>query len=137
MDELPFSDDLEGTFEEGYNELLQEFKDDAFLALLDNPGSDCSDWITNCIEEFPAETVDVFGTNPNDVYETLTDWWDTMDYEDTTTGICKTYRDWARTFANEEAVDLYHKLACAMEDNENLKARIQYLKSHLKSDQNT
>lgn len=133
MDELPFNDDLEDIFEEDYDELIQEFKDNAFLALLENPGSDCSDWITNCIDEYPAETVDAFGTNPHDVYETLTDWWDTMDYEDPTTGISKTYRDWAKTFANEEAADIYRELEDMTHERDNLKEIVARLRAALDS----
>jgi hypothetical protein len=102
--------------------------------LLENPHSDYGDWQNILIHQYPAEVVDALGTEPLEVYATLAQWWDEMDYEDPSTGLCKTYREWADTFSSEGAADLYRELADANEEKENLIAQIKYLKSLLKND---
>lgn len=48
--------------------------------------------------------------DPHDFYATLSDYWDTMDYEDPRTGICLTYSDWAHYFANYFSRMIYDEL---------------------------
>ena len=54
--------------------------------------------------------MDAIGEDPYDVNSLLSDYWDSMDYEDPDTGICFTYRDWAEYFINWEHREVYDKL---------------------------
>lgn len=89
---------------------MSELKASAFEYLLLNPGSEFGDWQQGLIEQYPAEVVDALGTDPEEVYAALADLWDSEEYEDQATGICKRFRDWAEYFATERSVELYYML---------------------------
>lgn len=96
-----------------YNEKTPEMdklKRAAFEVLRDNDGCECQDWIDALIGEYGEIVVDAFGEDPYDVNSQLSDYWDSMDYEDPDTGICFTYRDWAEYFTNWEHREVYDKL---------------------------
>lgn len=91
-------------------ELMEVFKRAAFDVLRDNEGCDCQDWINILVGEYGKEVVDAFDDDPFYVNSMLSDYWDSMDYEDPDTGICFTFRDWAEYFANWEHREVYDKL---------------------------
>lgn len=94
---------------------MSELKDAAFEYLLLNPGSEFGDWQQGLINQYPAEVVDAFGNNPNDVYADLADLWES-DYQDPKTGIEQKFSEWALSFANDHAVGIYYFLVDACED---------------------
>ncbi len=87
--------------------LTDELKEAAFEYLLLNPGTEFGDWQQSLISDYPTEVVDALGTDPEEVYAALADMWDSEDYEDTETGECHTFKDWA----TDRSVELYDKLA--------------------------
>lgn len=89
---------------------MSELKAAAFEYLLLNHGSEFGDWQQGLIEQYPAEVVDALGTDPEEVYASLADLWDSGEYEDQATGICKRFHDWAEYFATERSVELYYML---------------------------
>lgn len=96
-----------------YNEKTPEmevFKRAAFDVLRDNEGCDCQDWINILVGEYGEIVVDAFDDDPFYVNSQLSDYWDSMDYEDPDTGICFTFRDWAEYFAKWEQREVYDKL---------------------------
>lgn len=55
----------------------------------------------------------IFGSNPMDVYASLTDMWDSDDYTDEETGECHSFKEWAEYFATDYSVELYSLLVDA------------------------
>lgn len=87
-----------------------ELKEAAWNILHENPGTDFGDWQMMLIEQYPTEVVDALGTNPPEVFAELSDWWDSMDYDDGVLEIPHTFREWAEYFATERSVELYDLL---------------------------
>ena len=100
----PFSDECM------YNSMA-ELKAVAFEYLLLNPGSEFGDWQNGLISDYPTEVVDALGNNPNEVFASISDLWES-DYEDPKTGIEQKFSEWAMAFANEYAVGIYERLPC-------------------------
>lgn len=92
------------------DEFNAELKEAAWNILHENPGSDFGDWQDLLIEQYPTEVVDALGTNPPEVYAQLSDWWETMDYDDGVLETSYSFRDWAEYFATERSVELYDLL---------------------------
>lgn len=92
---------------------MEELKEAAFEYLRLNPGTEFGDWQQGLISDCPAEVVDALGTDPEQVYASLADLWET-DYCDPDTGIEQRFSEWALAFATENAVDLYYRLAEAL-----------------------
>lgn len=92
--------------EDTTSDFYEDLKDAAWNVLHDNPGCDRQDWIDTLIRQYPTEVVDALGTDPYDVHAQLSDLWD-MEYEDSETGLCERYRDWAEYFVTERTVELY------------------------------
>ena len=110
------------------DEFNAELKEAAWNILHENPGSDFGDWQDMLIEQYPTEVVDALGTNPPEVYAELSDWWESMGYDDGITDLCYTFRDWAEYFATERSVELYDLLVEA-------KRKIRRLESVISSKQ--
>ncbi len=87
-----------------------ELKEAAWNVLHENPSTDLESWKMLLIEQYPTEVVDTLGTNPPEVFAELSDWWDTMDYDDGVLEISYTFKDWAEYFATEKSVELYDRL---------------------------
>lgn len=87
-----------------------DLKEAAWNILHENPGTDFGDWQMMLIEQYPTEVVDALGTNPPEVFAELSDWWDSMDYDDGVLEIPHTFREWAEYFATERSVELYDLL---------------------------
>lgn len=87
-----------------------ELQEAAWNILHENPGTDLENWKTLLIEQYPTEVVDALGTNPPEVFAELSDWWESMGYDDGITELCYTFRDWAEYFATERSVELYDLL---------------------------
>lgn len=104
-------------------DLYDDLKMAAWNILHENPGIDFGDWQTTLIEQYPTEVVDAIGSHPAEVYATLSDMWDCDDYEDTDTGECHSYAEWAEIFATDRSVQLYDSLAEARREISLLKAR--------------
>lgn len=92
------------------DEFNAELKEAAWNILHENPGTDFGDWQDMLIEQYPTEVVDALGTNPPEVYAQLSDWWETMDYDDGVLETSCSFRDWAEYFATERSVELYDLL---------------------------
>ena len=69
---------------------MDKLKRAAFEVLRDNEGCECQDWMDALIGEYGEIVVDAIGEDPYDVNSLLSDYWDSMDYEDPDTGICFT-----------------------------------------------
>lgn len=89
--------------------MIDELKDAAFECLLLYPGSDFPDWRNNLIEQYPAELVDAYGNDPDEIHSALADLWET-EYTDPNTGLYQDFKDWAEAFSNEAAVGIYYHL---------------------------
>lgn len=89
----------------------------AFDAIYKDGCEDCGDWINTLVNCYSEEVVEALGNNPHDVYPLLEDWWNSMDYEDSRTGICLTYRNWAEYFAGEFGHIIYDELIKAKQVN--------------------
>ena len=87
-----------------------ELKEAAWNILYENPGTDLENWKMMLVEQYPTEVVDALGTNPSEVFAELSEWWNSMGYDDRITGLCYTFRDWAEYFATERSVELYDLL---------------------------
>lgn len=92
------------------SDFYAELKEAAWNILHENPGTDFGDWQMMLIEQYPTEVVDALGTNPPEVFAELSDWWDSMDYDDGVLEIPYTFREWAEYFATERSVELYDLL---------------------------
>ena len=75
------------------------------------------------IEQYPTEVMDAIGSHSAEAYASLTDMWDTEDYEDADTGECHTFKDWAEYFATDRSVELYDLLAEARRNIMRLETR--------------
>lgn len=99
-----------------YNEpttLTAELQEAAFEYLLLNPGSEFGDWQHGLISDYPTEVVDALGSDPEDVYASLADLWES-DYTDPKTGLEQKFSEWAMSFANECSVGIYYFLVDAI-----------------------
>ena len=92
------------------DEFNAELKEAAWNILHENPGTDFGDWQDMLIEQYPTEVVDALGTNPPEVYAQLSDWWETMDYDDGVLETSYSFRDWAEYFATDRSVERYDLL---------------------------
>lgn len=92
------------------SDFYAELKEAAWNILHENPDTDFENWKMMLIEQYPTEVVDALGTNPPEVFAELSDWWDSMGYDDGITDLCYTFRDWAEYFATERSVELYDLL---------------------------
>lgn len=92
------------------SDFYADLKEAAWNILHENPGTDFGDWQMMLIEQYPTEVVDALGTNPPEVFAELSDWWDSMDYDDGVLEIPHTFREWAEYFATERSVELYDLL---------------------------
>ncbi len=99
-----------------------ELKEAAWNILHENPGTDFGDWQDMLIEQYPTEVVDALGTNPFDVFAELSDWWNTVDYDDGVLEIPYTFRDWAEYFATDRSVELYDLLVEAKREIKRLES---------------
>lgn len=104
--------------------LMEELKDVAFEYLLLNPGSEFGDWQQGLISGCPTEVVDALGTDPETVYASLADIWES-DYTDPKTGLEQKFSEWAMSFANEYAVGVYYFLVDACSDLKKMGRRIR------------
>lgn len=103
-------------------DFYEELKEAAWNILHENPDTDLESWKTLLIEQYPAEVVDALGTNPPEVYAELSDWWNSMGYDDGITDLCYTFRDWAEYFATERSVELYDLLVEAKREIKRLES---------------
>ncbi|MBD5332226.1 MAG: hypothetical protein HDR97_00545 [Bacteroides sp.] len=110
LDKLRMLLDAVKAVDEEATDPFADLKDAAWNVLHDNPGYDFDEWSSTLVEQYPTEVVDVFGTNPVEVYAALAEMWDSTDYEDLETGECHTFQEWAGYFATDESVELYDKL---------------------------
>ena len=92
---------------------MDELKRVAFDTLWRYGSEDCGDWINDLLACYPEEVADALGNNPPEVFATLTDMWETTDYEDSRTGFCMTYKKWAAVFAVEYGIEIYEELVKA------------------------
>lgn len=87
-----------------------ELKEAAWNILHENPDTDMESWKMMLIEQYPTEVVDALSTNPPEVFADLSDWWESMEYDDGITGLCSTFGEWAEYFTTERSVELYDML---------------------------
>lgn len=64
------------------DEFYEELKEAAWNILHENPDTDLENWKMMLIEQYPTEVVDALGTNPPEIFAELSDWWDSMDYDE-------------------------------------------------------
>lgn len=105
-------------------DFYEELKEAAWNILHENQETDLENWKMLLIEQYPTEVVDALGTNPPEVFAELSDWWDSMGYDDGITDLCYTFRDWAEYFATERSVELYDLLVEAKREIKRLESAI-------------
>lgn len=88
---------------------LEELKSSAFEVLLLNPGCEQSDWADILIEQYGTELIDAYGTNPQDVYASLAELWESP-YFDKNSGLEYDYKTWAEALWTDAAVQMYYDL---------------------------
>lgn len=81
-------------------DFLQEIKDAAWNIVRENPGIDREAWIDVLIRQYPTEVVDAFGVNPPEVYQELSDLWET-EYTDPETGEWNSFAGWSEQLIND------------------------------------
>lgn len=101
-------------------DLYDDLKMAAWNILHENLGLDCDEWQTILIEQYPTDAI---GSHPAETYATLTDMWESEEYEDTDTEECHTFAEWAEIFATDRSVQLYDSLAESKREISRLKAR--------------
>ena len=89
---------------------LDELKAAAFEVLLLNPGCDQADWADILVGQYGTEVVDAYGKDPAEAYASLADLWESP-YFDTNSGLQYDFKTWARAFATEESVMMYHDMS--------------------------
>ena len=89
---------------------LDELKAAAFEVLLLNPGCEQADWAKILVEQYGTEVVDAYGKDPAEAYASLADLWESP-YFDTNSGLEYDYKTWAKAFATEESVMMYHDMS--------------------------
>ena len=99
-----------------------ELQEAAWNILHENPDTDLENWKMMLVEQYPTEVVDALGTNPPEVFAELSDWWESMGYDDGITDLCYTFRDWAEYFATERSVELYDLLVEAKREIKRLES---------------
>ena len=98
------------------DEFKEELREAGWSVLHENPGLDCQDWIDVLLDVYPSEVVDALGTDPEEVYSQLAEWWETERYYDPVTDICCTFQEWSEYFVNEKTVKVYDLLLEAKAD---------------------
>lgn len=88
---------------------LEELKSAAFEVLLLNPGCEQSDWADILIEQYGTELIDAYGTNPQDVYASLAELWESP-YFDKNSGLEYDYKTWSEALWTDAAVQMYYDL---------------------------
>ena len=91
------------------NDTLQYLKDVAFRTLLLHPGCDYCDWEKFLVEEYASLLIDVYGSNPFETFEKMTQLWETP-YFDPESRLEYTFCQWANAFATHMSVQMYHDL---------------------------
>lgn len=86
--------------EEDAPDFVGELKDCAWMIVKENPGINRSEWIDELIRHYPTEVVDAYGTNPQEVYQELSDLWD-MEYTDPETREWNSFAGWSEYFATD------------------------------------
>lgn len=119
---------LDSMIDEEEPDFYGDLKHAAWNILHENPGFGFDEWVQTLMEQYPTEVVDAIGSHPAEAYASLADMWDSEDYEDTKTGECHTFKDWAEYFATDQSIELYDLLAEA-------KAEIMRLETLLKQRQ--
>lgn len=109
--------------EEEEPDFYAELKEAAWNVLHENPGFGFDEWVQTLMEQYPSEVVDAIGSHPAETYASLADMWDTEDYEDTDTGECHSFKDWAEYFATDRSIELYDLLAEARRKIKRFEAR--------------
>lgn len=87
-----------------------ELKAAAFETLLHNPGCDMQKWLMVLLREYTEEIVAALGSDPEEVIEELSSWWNNEQYIDENTGIAKTYGQWAKILSTGDATLRYREL---------------------------
>ena len=91
------------------DETLDELKAAAFEVLLQNPGCEQCDWVNILVEQYGTELVDAYGNNPEEVYASLADLWESP-YYDNNSGLEYDYQTWAEALWTEASVQMYYDL---------------------------
>ena len=92
------------------SDFYAELKEAAWNILHENPDTDLENWKMMLIEQYPTEVVDALGTNPPEVFAELSDWWDSMGYDD---GITDLHNRYLLT-RTEPQVTIVHQEVCSV-----------------------
>lgn len=109
--------------EEEEPDFYAELKEAAWNVLHENPGFGFDEWVQTLMEQYPSEVVDAIGSHPAETYASLADMWEAEDYEDTETGECHSFKDWAEYFVTDRSIELYDMLAEAKRDLRRIETR--------------
>ena len=95
------------------DEDLSKLKQAAFEILLNNPGYEMNDWQQELISNYGNLLVDVYGSDPSDVYASLDDLRESP-YYDSASGLEYDFQDWAMVFTTEQSVRMYRDMVQRM-----------------------
>ena len=113
LDKLRFLMNAVNSLQEDEPDFYADLKDAAWNVLHDNPGYGFDEWVQTLMEQYPSEIVDAIGSHPAETYQSLSDMWESDDYEDEETGECHTFSQWSEFFATDRSVELYDLLVDA------------------------
>ncbi len=88
--------------DEGFPDYDAELIEAAWDIIRKNPGIDCGEWINELLHQYPTKVVDALGNNPQEVFHTLTDWWEYKEYTDPKTGEWNTLKGWSEFYATSK-----------------------------------
>lgn len=101
---------LDNMLDEEEPDFYGELKQCAWNVLHENPGMDMDEWLETLMRQYPTEVVDAIGSHPAETYASLCELWD-VEYTNSETGECRTFRQWAKRFDSCSAIDRYDKAA--------------------------
>lgn len=99
---------LDNMLDEEEPDFYSELKQCAWNVLHENPGMDMDEWLEILMRQYPTEVVDAIGSHPAETYASLCELWN-VEYTDSETGECRTFRQWAKRFGSCSAIDRYDK----------------------------
>lgn len=77
IDFLDFLSDEEWYGDEPAPDFIEELKECAGEIVMENPNINKEDWIDTLLRLYPCEVVDAFGTDEQEVYQSLSHLWET------------------------------------------------------------
>ena len=91
------------------DEAMAELRDAAFEVLHLHPGCELEEWGELLAEQYGTELIDAFGKDIDKITTGVIKLWKSP-YRDENSGLERSYENWAKAFATDEAVQMYYEL---------------------------